>query len=178
MPTPYKKLIFYQNPMFDTSTIKDEKAKIFINNFLMHRNVNREFFKRLTGKQFDYRMTKKSDSPRESLAHQIGVQRCYMNAVEKGELRFGNYKDNKLRKMSKKELMVELDKTDKELMEILSDKDKLGLKIKVPWDRKTIDPVSMFWALSEHEILHTGWNIAIMDHLGMERFEALKKVWG
>lgn len=29
-----------------------------------------------------------------------------------------------------------------------------------------------------HEILHQGWNLAIMDHLAIERFPALQEMWG
>ena len=68
-------------------------------------------------------MTEKSDSPRMSLAHQISVQRCYMNAVKKGVLKFGDYKATKLQKMSEKRLIDEMNKIDEEMIEILSDEE-------------------------------------------------------
>ena len=32
--------------------------------------------------------------------------------------------------------------------------------------------------LRDHDILHVGWNLALMDHLNMERFPSLREHWG
>jgi hypothetical protein len=38
--------------------------------------------------------------------------------------------------------------------------------------------VDMLWGLDSHEILHQGWNLALMDHLKIESFAELKAMWG
>lgn len=166
----------------DISKVTNPKAKDFLKTFFANREINREFYERVPENKFDFRMVdtseRKSDSPRESLAHQINVQRTYMLAVEKGRLKFGDFYNQKLKAKAKKELMAELKKADQELIDILADEEKCKKKVQVPWSKKLIDIVDMLWALDQHEVLHTGWNIAVMDHLNMERFPALKRMWG
>lgn len=158
------------------------KARDFLKTFFANREINREYYERVPEDKFDYRMVdklgRKSDSPRESLAHQINVQRTYMLAVEKGRLKFGDFYDQELKAKTKNELLSELKKADQELIDILADDKKCKEKVQAPWSKKPIDVIDMLWALDQHEVLHTGWNIAVMDHLGMERFPALKKMWG
>ena len=164
------------------SKVTNEKAKDFLESFFIHREINREFYKRVPEEKFDFRMVdtqeRKSDSVRESLAHQINVQRTYTKAVETGELRFGDYYNQELKTESKENLLEELEKSDKELIDILANEENLNKQIIVSWSEKPINVIDMFWGLNEHEILHTGWNIAIMDHFNMERFPVLKKTWG
>ncbi|MDD3647531.1 MAG: hypothetical protein PHS44_03480 [Candidatus Dojkabacteria bacterium] len=166
----------------DTSKVKNPEALRFLQNFFIHRYVNRGFYQRVQEKDFDFRMVDNScigsDSIRESLAHQISVQRNYLVAVRKGELVYGAYRNKALINMSKEDLLKELEKSDKELVKTLSSLEIENLKIKVRWSTDPIPVVRMFWAMYEHEIFHTGWNVAVMDHLGMKRFPALKKVWG
>lgn len=166
----------------DFSRVTNPKAIDFLKSFFGHREINREFYKRVPEEKFDFRMVdtpeRKSDSVRESLAHQINVQRTYMMAVEKGELRFGDYYNQQLKTESKEDLLKELETADKELINMLADKENLNKQIVVPWSKEPINMIDMFWGLNEHEILHTGWNIAIMDHLNVERFPALKNMWG
>lgn len=166
----------------DISKVKNPKARDFLEIFFTNREINREFYKRVPEEKFDFRMVdtkqRKSDSPRESLAHQINVQRTYLKAVEKGELKFGDYYNQKLKLKTKDKLLEELEKADKEMIEILADEKNLKKKIIVPWSKIGIDVVDMLWVLNQHECLHTGWNLAIMEHLDIERFPALRKVWG
>ena len=166
----------------DFSKVTNAKAKDFLESFFIHREINREFYKRVSKEKFDFRMVdtleRKSDSVRESLAHQINVQRVYMKAAVMGELKFGDYYNQQLKVEPKEDLLKELEKTDRELIEMLASEENLNKEIVVPWSKKSINMIDMLWGLNEHEILHTGWNIAIMDHLNIERFPALKKIWG
>jgi uncharacterized damage-inducible protein DinB len=166
----------------DISKVTNQKANIFLESFLTNRKINREFYEKIPENKYDFRMVdtnkRKSDSPRESLTHQINVQRTYMLAVEKGKLKFGDYYNQELKAKTKKELLSKLKKADQELTDILTDEDKCRKKVKVPWCKQPIDAVDMFWALDQHEILHTGWNLAIMDHLNIKRFPTLKQMWG
>lgn len=168
----------------DISSITNQDAKRFIEQFFRDRAINREFYEKVPTEKFDFRMVdtpeRKSDSPRESLAHQIDTERDYINGVRTGELKFGvAYDDLKdPSTQNKVQLLQKLQEADQELIEILSDPDISNKKIKVPWSNAPIPAVSTLWALDSHEILHTGWNLAVMDHLNIERFPALKEMWG
>ena len=168
--------------MIDISKVKDSEAKRFLKHFFEHREVNREFYQKVSQGKFDFRMVsnpqKKSDSPRESLAHQIKVQKSYIGAIGKGRLKYSDYDHLRLGVKSKKGLLSQLEKIDKELVALLTNSKNLKKKIKVCWSKERITPVQMLWGLQEHEILHTGWNLALMDHLNIKRFSALKKLWG
>jgi hypothetical protein len=170
--------------MIDISKIINPEAKAFINQFLKDREINKEFYKRVPEDKLDFRMVdtpkRKSDSPRKSLAHQIDTTRDYINGVKSGNLQFGIKYDDlaEPQKLSKDELLTKLEESEKELVEILSDTEIDTKKVKVPWSQEPIPAVSSLWGLDSHEILHTGWNLAIMDHLDIERFPVLQEMWG
>lgn len=166
------------------SEIINPEAKRFINSFLVDREINREFYNLVPEDKFDFRMVnspqRKSDSPRESLAHQIDTTRDYINGVKTGILRFTiKYEDlSNLAKLTKPELLTMLKKTEQELINILSDPEIANKKVQVSWSIEPIPAVASLWGLDSHEILHTGWNLALMDCLDIRRFPALKKMWG
>lgn len=168
----------------DISKIANPAAKMFIETFLRNRNINREFYKRVPEEKFGFRMIdtlqRKSDSPRESLVHQIDKIRDYINSVKTGILRFDNkYEDlGQPEKLSKLELLRKLEETEQELVEVLADPETGNKKVQVPWNKEPIPALDCLWRLDSHEVLHTGWNLAIMDHLNIERFPALKRMWG
>lgn len=80
--------------------------------------------------------------------------------------------------MSKEELLAEFDSTGRELIELLSDPNVSGKRVKVPWAKESISAIQALHGLQSHEVLHTGWNLAVMDHLDIERFPGLKSTWG
>lgn len=51
-------------------------------------------------------------------------------------------------------------------------------KVKAPWSSNPIPAIASLWGLDYHEVLHMGWNLAVMDHLNIHRFPALKEMWG
>lgn len=162
--------------------VKNPEARRFLRFFFEHRKINREFYQRVPECKFDFRMvntsSRKSDSPKESLIHQIIIQKTYMRAIKTGKLKYGDYNYQKLMSKSKGNLLEKLAKADQELVTLLTNEKNLKKKIAVPWSKKRINPIQMLWGLQEHEILHTGWNLALMDHLSIERFPAIKKLWG
>lgn len=170
--------------MADLSKIINKEAKRFIEQFFRDREINREFYIRVPEDKFDFRIVdtsqRRSDSPRESLAHQIDTTRDYINGVKTGILKFaGKYPDlSRLQSLNKEELLKKLEESEKELVEILSDSDIGNRKVQAPWSKKPIPAIASLWGLDSHEILHQGWNLAIMDHLNIERFPALKTMWG
>lgn len=168
----------------DISKIANPAAKMFIDTFLANRNINKEFYNLVPEDKLDFRMVDipqiKSDSPRESLIHQIDTTRDYLNGVTSGVLQFDNqYEDLHLpKKLTKSDLLKKLGETEKELIDVLSDPKISNKKVKVPWSKEPIPAIDSLWGLNSHEVLHTGWNLAVMDHLNIERFPALKRMWG
>ena len=81
-------------------------------------------------------------------------------------------------RMTKAQLLAEMERIDKEMFAGLT--------------AETFDankPVTVFWGgemgaldvlyfLRDREILHVGWNLALMDHLNMPRFPSLIQYWG
>jgi len=71
--------------------ITHPQAKFFIQQFLRDREINYQFFKRVPEEKMDFRMVdtpqRKSDAPRESLAHQIDTTRDYINGIKTGVLK-------------------------------------------------------------------------------------------
>jgi len=76
----------------EVSSIQDPRVRAFYSLYWSQHQIILDFFTRLTEEQFDYRMVdtpeKKSDTPRESLAHILYVQLVYLNGVKTGKLEF------------------------------------------------------------------------------------------
>lgn len=168
----------------DISSITNPEAKRFLIQFFRDRAINREFYEHISEDKFDYRMVdtpeRKSDSPRESLAHQIDVERDYINGIRTGILKFGiEYADlSRPITLNKIQLLKILETGDEELVKLLGDPNIGDKKVNVPWSKSPISAITTLWALDNHEILHTGWNLAVMDHLNIVRFPNLKQMWG
>jgi len=164
----------------DYSKVKNPGAKAFLSVYFPNRNLNLEFYKRVPEDKLDFRMTPKSDSPRESMAHQIDAERDYLGGVENGKLKFGvEYEDLKdLSKYSKADLLNMLEAEDKRLVDLLSDEKNCKRRVLAPWSSVPMSAIMMLYGMSSHEVLHTGWNLALMDLLGIERFPAMKQMWG
>src|SRR3990167_3508473 len=95
----------------DISKVTDPQAKAFIEQFIRDREINKEFYKRVPEDKLDYRIVntpkKKSDSPRESLTHQIDTTRDYIKGVKTGVLKFRIVYDDlsNLQELTKGELL-------------------------------------------------------------------------
>ena len=171
----------------DTSRIVSLEAKRFLGVFMLNREVNREFYRRVPPDKLDYRMvdtkTRRSDSPRESLLHQLFVARNYVYSVKQGVLQWGAEREQllmvpALERWDKERLLEEMRKTEQELVDLLSEPDIEARSVKVGWQNEPLPALRLLYSLNDHEILHTGWNLALMDHLGIERYPALSKLWG
>lgn len=166
----------------DTSKVANKEAVAFLNAFLLHRGINKKYFSLVPEDKYDYRMVntpeRKSDSPRDSLAHHINVENTYILGIETGLLKFGSAYNKDLMIKSKKELLDLLEQSDNHLIDLLSKDENINKLVSVPWNKDGIRAIDMLWSLNSHEILHTGWNLAVMDHLNIERFPELKQIWG
>lgn len=170
--------------MTDISKVKNPDARRFLNQFLVNRAINREYYTLVPEDKFDFRMvdtpTRKSDTPRESLIHQIATQRNYIQGLQSGMIDFEKLYNDLMDTppISKAKLLELLQKEDENLVAVLSDPNIRTIMVKVPWSIKPIKALFVIWGLDAHETLHIGWNLALMDHLGIERFQNLKDVWG
>jgi hypothetical protein len=171
----------------DTSKITSQEAKRFLWRFMLNREVNREFYRRVPAEKLDYRMvdtkTRRSDSPRESLLHQLYVVRNYVYSVKTREMRWGPEREAllmvpALATWDKQRLLAEMDRTERELVDLLSLPDIDERAVRVAWREEPLPALRLLEGLNDHEILHTGWNLALMDHLQMERYPALRNLWG
>lgn len=163
------------------ATIPDIETQQFYALYLAQRRIIVDFYERLPADEYDYRMVdteeRRSDSPRESLAHIIDTHTMYLEGLRSGELVFSPVVYERLAQMDKAALLAELDELDREFFAYL---DSPGFKpdtlMSVPWGEMRAGQV--LHLIREHDILHVGWNLALMDHLGMERFPSLVAYWG
>ena len=171
----------------DTLRITSAEARSFLWRFMMNREVNREFYRRVPAEKLDYRMvdtkTRRSDSPRESLLHQLFVVRNYVHSVKSGVLQWGEERQQllmppALSRWGKQRLLSEMQRSEQELVDLLALPDIESRSVKVGWQDEPLAAIRLLYSLNDHEILHTGWNLALMDHLHMERYPALARLWG
>lgn len=160
-----------QNPIF----------LAFYNTYKSDYTIIRDFYELLPEDKYDFRMvdtnTRKSDSPRESLAHILEVRLMYMSGIITGKLEFKDMGVEHYWEMDKEALLKEMDSIEKNLLKLLSNsKLEPSKAIATPWGNDTA--INVLYALRTHEILHQGWNLAVMDHLDMPRYESLKNTWG
>jgi uncharacterized damage-inducible protein DinB len=166
----------------DISSIKNPQVRHFYALYWPQRQIVYDFFARLTEEQFDYRMVdtpeRKSDTPRESLAHILYVQLVYLNAVKTGWLEFKSMGVEHYWKMTKGQLLAEMERIDEEMLAYLTaEAFDSSSRIEVFWGGE-MNAVDVLYFLRDHDILHIGWNLALMDHLNVPRFESLIQYWG
>lgn len=158
----------------------------FTTSFLMNRNINREYFMLVPEDKFDTHLVSdkkvQSDSPRKNIKHQIDTTRDYICGIKTGLLKFRRdeeYVDlQNPELLSKQELIDKLDESTIAVIITLQNPDIESITVTVPWSKVPILALQMIWGLNNHEILHTGWNLAYMDFLHIPRFFKLKAMWG
>ncbi len=163
-------------------SIKNPQVRNFYSLWWPQHQIIYDFFARLTEEQFDYRMVdtpdRKSDTPRESLAHILYVQLVYFNGVKTGKLEFKSMGVEHYREMTKGQLLAELGRIDQEMLAYLTAETfDSRRRVAVFWG-DAMNAVDVLYFLRDHDILHIGWNLALMDHLSVPRFESLIQYWG
>jgi uncharacterized damage-inducible protein DinB len=166
----------------DIDSIHNPTVRTFYSLWWPQHQIVYDFFSRLNEEQFDYRMVdtpeKKSDSPRESLAHLLYVQLVYLNGVRAGKLAFTSVCVEHYKSLSKEQLLTEWERIDQEMLTYLTAQTFDGqTMVDVPWGG-SMNAVDLLFFLRDHDILHIGWNLALMDHLNVQRFESLIRYWG
>lgn len=156
----------------------NSKVARFLKVFQNYQNINRRFYELVPESKLNFRLTPKSDSILENLAHQINVQKSYLEIVKIGEGKFSDFYDPSLRQLSREKLFEIWDFLNQELISFLNSEVNLSKTVKVKWSFTPIPALSFFWALNDHEILHNGINITFLDLLGLPRFPELVSTWG
>ena len=166
----------------DIPSIKNAQVRVFYMLWWQQHQILWDFITRLPEEQFDFRMVdtpqRKADTPRESLAHILYVQRVYLNAVKTGKLEFKSMGTEHTARMTKEQLLNEWERVDEEMLSYLTaDGFDSQSQVEVPWGGK-MNCVDLLFFLRDHDILHIGWNLAVMDHLNIPRFDSLIQYWG
>ena len=165
----------------DINSIRDSQVRTFYSLYWPQRQVLYDFFALLTEEQFGYRMVntpeRKSDTPRESLAHILQVQLIYLNCVKAGKLEFKSMGVEHYWEMDKEGLLAEMNRIDDEMLGYLKGEAfDTSSKVEVPWGM--MNTIDLLFFLRDHAILHIGWNLALMDHLDLPRYKTLSNYWG
>lgn len=166
----------------DIGSIQNPQVRVFYALWWPQHQIIVDFFTRLTEEQFDYCMVnspeRKADTPRESLAHILYVQLVYLNGVKTGKLEFKSMGVEHYAGLPKNQLLAEMERIDQEMWAYLTTEtfDSQN-QVEVFWGG-TMNPVDVLFFLRDHDILHIGWNLALMDHLNVPRFESLIQYWG
>ena len=167
--------------MLDAASVPDGQARTFLQLYAPHRDMLRDFYEQLPEERYDFRLTDgpalRSDSPRESLAHVLETRLIYLNAVRSGTLNFAPPDIEPLRQASKTVLLAAWDRIEADMLAMFNsphfDADKV---VVCPWGDWTA--AQTLYLIRDHEILHVGWNLALMDALGLPRFQSLREYWG
>ena len=168
--------------ILDISSVKDQRIRVFYSLSWPQRQIVHDFFTCLAEEQFDYRIVdtpdRKSDTPRESLAHLLYVQLVYLDSVRTGKLEFKSMGVEHYREKTKVQLLAEMERIDEDMFAYLTAESfDNSSSVEVPWGSE-MNAVDVLFFLRDHAILHTGWNLALMDHLNLPRFESLIQYWG
>jgi hypothetical protein len=166
----------------DISSIPDPKVRAFYALTWTQHHILWDFYTCLEEEQYDFRMVdtpgRKADTPRESLAHILYVQLVYWNAMRTGTLEFKSMGSEGHARMKKADLLAEWERIDREMFAFLTAPEfNSDGQVQVPWGG-LLNAVDLLFFLRDHEILHIGWNLAIMDHLNIARYPSLIQYWG
>ena len=167
--------------MIDPNSVTNPEIVSFLYAYLPHRNMLRDFYELLPEDQYDFRLvdtpTHCSDSPRESLAHIIKTRLIYLHGVKTGTLTFEPVGVDHLRGAAKSVLLEAWDTFEAEMITLLQSQNlDLSETVQCPWGPMSV--LHTLFLIRDHEILHTGWNLALIDVLGLARYSSLKEYWG
>ena len=159
----------------DPGLARSAEARGFYHIYLPQRRILADFYTLLPEESYDYRMVDGADTPRESLLHILATHYQYLDGIRTGRLTFSEV--DAPSDLAKAALLTELDRIEEETWDYLS---SAGFDpeatVEAPWGEMRAADATFL--LRDHDILHVGWNLALMNHLDMERFPSLKAYWG
>ncbi len=159
----------------DPGLARSSEARGFYYIYLPQRRILADFYTLLPEESYDYRMVDRADTPRESLLHILATHYQYLEGIRTGRLTFpevGAPSDT-----TKAALLAGMDRIEEETWDFLSSASfDPDATVEAPWGKMRAGDA--IFLLRDHDILHVGWNLALMDHLNMERFPSLREHWG
>jgi hypothetical protein len=166
----------------DVTSINNPQVKTFYALRWSQHQIVVEFYQRLEEAHYDFRLVdtpqRKSDTPRESLAHLLYVELVYFAAAKTARLAFKDIGVEHYKSLSKVHLLAEVERIDQEVFAYLNGKTfDSHLLVEVPWGG-TLNVIDLLFFLRDHDVLHIGWNLALMDALNIPRDPALIQYWG
>ena len=126
-----------------------DKAKDFLDRYTLNFRINRKFFELVPENKYDFRITPKSDSVKESIIHLICIS-DYILGVEVGKLQFKDRDKQEFAKISKQDLLDSPDREFETLKKVISDPKIDSKKVEAPWGE--VYAVDSLDGLSNHEI--------------------------
>jgi len=162
----------------DYPTVTNPETNRFLKVFFTYQTINRRFYELVPKDKLNFRLTSKSDTILQHLAHQVNAQHSYLQIAKTGQGKFKDFYDPNMHRLTRPELFSRWDQLNQELIAMLSDPGNLSKTVIVKWSDAPISLLSFFWALNDHEILHNGINIAHLNILNIPRFPELTAVWG
>jgi uncharacterized damage-inducible protein DinB len=165
----------------DLNSIENQSIHTFYELYWPQHRILIDFFNLLPEDQYDFCLVQtantKSDTPRESLAHIIYVQWVYLNGVKTGTLEFKSMGTEHFSTLSKEALLAELERCDVAINSYLtSETFDSSCSVGVPWGG-SMNAVDLLFFLRDHDILHIGWNLAMMDLHNVPRYASLSQYW-
>lgn len=165
-----------------TINTSNPTVQAFFDAYIPQRNIIREFYEKLPEDKYDFSMVKdpnrKSDTPRQSLAHILEYRLLVFDGVKTGKFEFKSMGVEHYYSASKQELLEEWDKIERQFVDFCCATNFDAQKeIEMPWGG-TLSAAGTLYLIRDHEILHVGWNLAFMDLLGIDRFQSLIDAWG
>ena len=159
----------------DAAAAQSPEIRSFYYIYLPQRRIIADFYTLLPEESYDYRMVDGADTPRESLVHILQTHLQYLDGVTSGTLDFAAVAPPS--DQSKEGLLREMDRVEERTWDFLSHANfDPDAPVEAPWG--TMRAGDAVFLTRDHDILHVGWNLALMDHLVMERFPSLKQHWG
>lgn len=169
--------------IIDLNAIVKPQVRQFYSLYLPHYQILKDFYTFLPEEYYDYRMVdtpeRHSDTPRESLAHLLEHRVQIFEAVKGGKFRFSSINVRHYWQVATKAMLLdEWERIEQNLYHHLTDEHFESEKsVVMPWD-EAWTVMETLYMIRDHDILHVGWNLALMDHFHMERFPSLRHYWG
>jgi hypothetical protein len=166
----------------EITSINNQSVQAFYSLYWPQHQILIDFFNQLGEEHYDFRMAslekRKSESPRESLAHIIFVQSVYLDSAKTGKLNFNAISIEPFKTLSRAELLAKWELCDTEMYTFLTGENFDSTStISVPWGG-VMNAIDLLFFLRDHDILHIGWNLAYMDMLDLPRYNSLMQYWG
>jgi hypothetical protein len=106
------------------------------------------------------------------------VQLVYFDSLKTGRLEFKSMGSEHYAALPRAQLLAELERNDAEMFAYLTAETFDSHRTVEPFWGGRMNGIDVLFFLRDHDILHIGWNLALMDHLSLPRYESRVQCWG